>query len=99
MGSICFKMELHNKISLDSKLLLDILENVSTAIIVLNEDDTYFFINTAGLNLLGISNKFPDISNLKSALNHKSLEQHIHSVRKQNHSKMIKINSGFAPMK
>ena len=90
MGSICFKMELHNKISLDSKLLLDILENVSTAIIVLNEDDTYFFINTAGLNLLGISNKFPDISNLKSALNHKSLEQHIHSVRKQNHSKMIR---------
>ena len=37
------KMELQDKISLDSKLLLDILENISTAVVVLNEDDSYFF--------------------------------------------------------
>ena len=46
------KMELQDKISLDSKLLLDILENISTAVVVLNEDDSYFFVNTAGLDLL-----------------------------------------------
>ena len=47
LGQHAKKMELQDKISLDSKLLLDILENISTAVVVLNEDDSYFFVNTA----------------------------------------------------
>ena len=54
-------MELQDKIALDSKLLLDILENISTSVIVLNEDNSYFFVNIAGLDLLGISGKFPEL--------------------------------------
>ena len=83
-------MELHNKISLDSKLLLDILENISTSVVVLNDDNSYYFINIAGLNLLGISNKFPDLATLKPCLGHLSLEQHIKDVDDANHSKMIR---------
>ena len=44
-------MELQDKIALDSKLLLDILENISTAVVVLNDDNSYFFVNIAGLDL------------------------------------------------
>ena len=83
-------MELHNKISLESRLLLDILENISTSVVVLNNDNSYFFINIAGLNLLGISGKFPELSSLKPCLGQLSLEQHIKSVVDANHSKMIR---------
>ena len=83
-------MELKNKISLDSKLLLDILENMSTAVVALNDDNTYFFINIAGLNMLGISNKFPLLSKLKASVGHISLEQHVVNVSNENHSKMIR---------
>ena len=83
-------MELENKITLDPKILLDILENISTAVVVLNDDNSYFFINISALNLLGISNKFPNISSLKSSIGHKSIEQHVESVRDENHSKMIR---------
>ena len=83
-------MELKNKIALDSKVLLDVLENISTAVVVLNDDNSYFFINISALNLLGISNKFPMISNLKSSIGHMSIEQHIKSVKAENHSKMIR---------
>ena len=61
-------MELRDKIALDSKLLLDILENISTSVIVLNEDNSYFFVNIAGLDLLGISGKFPEF--VISKINH-----------------------------
>lgn len=84
------EMELEKKITLDSRTLLDILENISTAVVVLNNDNSYFFINISALNLLGISNKFPHISNLKSSIGHSSIEQHIQSVRDENHSKMIR---------
>ena len=70
-------MELQDKIALDSKLLLDILENISTSVIVLNDDNSYFFVNIAGLDLLGISAKFPDLSSLKSIIGHQHLLQHI----------------------
>ena len=83
-------MELKNKISFDSKILLDVLENISTSVVVLNDDDSYFFINISALNLLGMSNKFPHISSLKSSIGHTSIEQHIRSVRDENHSKMIR---------
>ena len=59
-------MKLQSKISLEPKLLLDIIENMSTAVVALNNDNPYFFINIAGLNMLGISNNFPDI---KRAMN------------------------------
>ena len=70
-------MKLQSKISLEPKLLLDIIENMSTAVVALNNDNTYFFINIAGLNMLGISNNFPDIKTLKSSVGHQSLESHI----------------------
>ena len=90
LGQHAKKMELQDKISLDSKLLLDILENISTAVVVLNEDDSYFFVNTAGLDLLGISGNFPELSSLKSIIGHSHLLQHINSIRQQRHSKMIR---------
>ena len=73
-------MELQNKISLEPKLLLDILENMSTAVVALNSDNTYFFINIAALNMLGISSNFPDLKTLKSSVGHKSLDAHIKNV-------------------
>ena len=82
-------MELHNKISLDSKLLLDILENISTSVVVLNDDNSYYFINIA-VKFIGISNKFPNLATLKPCLGHLSLEQHIKAVDDENHSKMIR---------
>ncbi len=84
------KMQLQDKISLDSKLLLDILENISTGVVVLNNDNSYFFINIAGLDLLGISGNFPDLSSLKSIIGHQHLLQHVNSVRQEKHSKMIR---------
>ena len=83
-------MELQDKIALDSKLLLDILENISTSVIVLNDDNSYFFVNIAGLDLLGISGKFPELSSLNSIIGHQHLLQHINSVRQERHSKMIR---------
>ena len=83
-------MELQDKIALDSKLLLDILENISTAVVVLNDDNSYFFVNIAGLDLLGISGKFPELSSLKSIIGHQHLLQHINSIRQERHSKMIR---------
>jgi two-component system nitrogen regulation sensor histidine kinase GlnL len=83
-------MELQSKISLEPKLLLDILENMSTAVVALNSDNTYFFINIAALNMLGISNNFPDLKTLKSSVGHKSLDIHIKNVNEKNHSKMIR---------
>lgn len=83
-------MELKNKIPLDPKFLLDIIENMSTAVVALNDDGTYYFINIAGLNMLGISNKFPSIKNLKPCVGHKSLEVHIKNISEENHSKMIR---------
>ncbi len=83
-------MELQDKIALDSKLLLDILENISTSVIVLNDDNSYFFVNIAGLDLLGISGKFPELSSLKSIIGHQHLLQHINSIRQERHSKMIR---------
>ena len=83
-------MELQSKISLEPKLLLDILENMSTAVVALNSDNTYFFINIAALNMLGISNNFPDLKTLKSSVGHKSLDVHIKNVNENNHSKMIR---------
>ena len=83
-------MELQSKISLEPKLLLDILENMSTAVVALNSDNTYFFINIAALNMLGISNNFPDLKTLKSSVGHTSLDKHIKSVNENNHSKMIR---------
>ncbi len=83
-------MEQQSKISLEPKLLLDILENMSTAVVVLNSDNTYFFINIAALNMLGISNNFPDLKTLKSSVGHQSLDVHIKSVCSNNHSKMIR---------
>ena len=56
-------MELQKKIQLDSKFLLDILENISTSVVVLNEDGSYLFVNSSALDLLGLSNKFPVVSN------------------------------------
>lgn len=90
MGSMPKQMELNNKITLDSKILLDVLENISTAVLVLSDDNSYFFINISALNMLGMSNKFPHISSLKASIGHQSLEQHIQSVRDENHSKMIR---------
>ena len=83
-------MALQDKIALDSKLLLDILENISTSVIVLNDDNSYFFVNIAGLDLLGISGKFPELSSLNSIIGHQHLLQHINSVRQERHSKMIR---------
>ncbi len=83
-------MELQSKISLEPKLLLDIIENMSTAVVAINSDNTYFFINIAGLNMLGISNNFPDIKTLKSSVGHQSLDTHIQNVCDNNHSKMIR---------
>ena len=83
-------MKLQSKISLEPKLLLDIIENMSTAVVALNSDNTYFFINIAGLNMLGISNNFPDIKTLKSSVGHQSLESHIESISDNSHSKMIR---------
>nr|AAY90013.1 predicted nitrogen regulation protein [uncultured bacterium BAC13K9BAC] len=83
-------MELQNKISLEPKLLLDILENMSTAVVALNSDNTYFFINIAALNMLGISNRFPDFKTLKSSVGHKSLDTHIKNVCDNKQSKMIR---------
>ena len=83
-------MKLQSKISLEPKLLLDIIENMSTAVVALNNDNTYFFINIAGLNMLGISNNFPDIKKLKSSVGHQSLESHIKNISDNNHSKMIR---------
>ena len=83
-------MELQSKISLEPKLLLDILENMSTAVVALNSDNTYFFINIAALNMLGISNNFPDLKTLKSSVGHTSLDKHIRNVNEYNHSKMIR---------
>ena len=83
-------MEPQSKISLEPKLLLDILENMSTAVVALNSDNTYFFINIAALNMLGISNNFPDLKTLKSSVGHKSLDIHIKNVCDNKHSKMIR---------
>ena len=83
-------MELKNKIPLDPKFLLDIIENMSTAVVALNDDGAYYFINIAGLNMLGISNKFPSIKYLKPGVGHKSLEFHINNISEENHSKMIR---------
>jgi two-component system nitrogen regulation sensor histidine kinase GlnL len=83
-------MELQSKISLEPKLLMDILENMSTAVVALNSDNTYFFINIAALNMLGISNNFPDLKTLKSSVGHRSLDKHIKNVNENNHSKMIR---------
>jgi two-component system nitrogen regulation sensor histidine kinase GlnL len=83
-------MELQSKISLEPKLLLDILENMSTAVVALNSDNTYFFINIAALNMLGISNNFPDLKTLKSSVGNKSLAIHIKNVDDNKHSKMIR---------
>ena len=83
-------MKLQSKISLEPKLLLDIIENMSTAVVALNSDNTYFFINIAGLNMLGISNNFPDIKKLKSSVGHQSLESHIKNITDNSHSKMIR---------
>ena len=47
-------MEPQSKISLEPKLLIDILENMSTAVVALNSDNTYFFINIAALNMLSL---------------------------------------------
>jgi len=57
---------------------------------VLNNDNSYFFINIAGLDLLGISGNFPDLSSLKSIIGHQHLLQHVNSVRQEKHSKMIR---------
>ena len=81
-------MELQSKISLEPNLLLDILENMSTAVVALNSDNTYFFINIAALNMLGISNNFPDLKTLKSSVGHKPLDVHIKNVCDNKHSKM-----------
>ena len=83
-------MELQSRISLEPELLLDILENMSTAVVALNSDSTYFFINIAALNMLGISNNFPDLKTLKSTVGHQSLGAHINNVVDNNHSKMIR---------
>ena len=83
-------MELQSRISLEPELLLDILENMSTAVVALNSDSTYFFINIAALNMLGISNNFPDLKTLKSTVGNQSLGAHIKNVRDNNHSKMIR---------
>ena len=83
-------MDLKSKISLEPKFLLDILENMSTAVVALNSDNTYFFINIAALNMLGISNNFPDLKTLKSSVGHKSLDVHIKNVNDNKHSKMIR---------
>ena len=77
-------MKLQSKISLEPKLLLDIIESMSTAVVALNSDNTYFFINIAGLNMLGISNNFPDIKTLKSSVGHHSLESHIKNISDNN---------------
>ena len=66
-------MEPQSQISLEPKFLLDILENMSTAVVALNSDNTYFFINIAALNMLGISNNFPDLKTLKSSVGHTSV--------------------------
>ena len=79
-----------NKISLDSKFFLDVLENMSSVVIALHEDETYHFVNIAGLNLLGISKKFPNIATLKSCIGHHSLAQHIKNVKDESHTKMIR---------
>jgi len=84
------KMELQNKIQLDSKFLLDILENISTSVIVLNEDGSYLFVNSSALDLLGLSNKFPNLSSLKPIIGHMSIDFHIKSVNEDNHSKMLR---------
>ena len=83
-------MELQSKITLDSKLLLEIIEGMSTAVVALNEDNSYFFINIAGLNMLGISSNFPPLSQLKPSIGHQSFDQHIDGVCTDNHSKMIR---------
>jgi two-component system nitrogen regulation sensor histidine kinase GlnL len=83
-------MELQNKNSSDPKLLLDIIENMSTAVVALNDDNTYFFINIAGLNMLGISNNFPPVETLKASVGHESLGVHIKDVCNDHHSKMIR---------
>ena len=83
-------MELQSKISFEPRLLLDILENMSTAVVALNSDNTYFFINIAALNMLGISNNFPNLKTLKSSVGHRSLDAHIMNVCDNNHSKMIR---------
>ena len=83
-------MELQSKISLEPKLLLDILENMSTAVVALNSDNTYFFINIAALNMLGISNNFPNLKTLKSSVGHQSLDTHIKNDCDNKHSKMIR---------
>ena len=66
------KMELQKKIQLDSKFLLDILENISTSVVVLNEDGSYLFVNSSALDLLGLSNKFPEVILIKT--NYRSYE-------------------------
>ncbi len=83
-------MELQNKIQLDSKFLLDILENISTSVVVLNEDGSYLFVNSSALDLLGLSNKFPELSSLKPTIGHMSIDFHIKSVNEDNHSKMLR---------
>ncbi len=83
-------MSLQNKISTNSKLLLDILENMSSAVIALNEDNSYYFINISGLNLLGISKKFPKLITLKASIGHHSLAQHVKDVKDNDHTKMIR---------
>ena len=83
-------MELQKKIQLDSKFLLDILENISTSVVVLNEDGSYLFVNSSALDLLGLSNKFPEVSTLKPTIGHMSIDFHIKSVNEDNHSKMLR---------
>ena len=79
-----------NKKTLNSKLLLDIIENISTAVIAINNDDSYFFINIAALNMLGISNKFPELDQLKSSIGHESILTHIHNVRDHDHTVVVR---------
>lgn len=83
-------MQLQSRNTLESKLLLEIIEGMSTAVVALNDDYSYFFINISGLNMLGISNNFPPLSQLKSSIGHQSFEQHIRSVTNDSHSKMIR---------
>ena len=59
---------INKKISSDEeyyKLSYEILDNLSTAILILDENFNIFYKNTTASILLGASNKNPDISTLK----------------------------------
>ena len=57
---------------------------------MLNEDGSYLFVNSSALDLLGLSNKFPEVSSLKPTIGHMSIDFHIKSVNEDNHSKMLR---------